>query len=422
MKILLIEPTLSHTQIYSKKLSNRLNIYPPLTLAQLAGITPNCHEVKAIFEKYQRIDFEWGADLVCISCLTPVAPRAYEIADTFREKKIPVILGGWHPSALPEEAKQHADAVVVGEAEAVWEKILIDIQHNELKSFYRNTKPVDLCCIQSANRSVNQGIGFIAGIQASRGCPMGCEFCGVTNSSDGRIFRKRPIEHVIKEIQSIKQKYLYFYDPSLTIDPKYTKQLFREMKSLHKKFICFGNVDVLQKDEELLQTASEAGCQKWFIGFESVSQETINKLGKRSNKVEQYASSIKKIHDYGMAVIGAFIFGFDTDTKDVFCTTTQMIYDLHIDIAEFTILTPYPGTPLFDRLDREGRILTKDWSKYTEKDNVVFKPKQMSPDELLEGTQQVKQEVNSLSGILRRSLHNKQFILHNLFDNLFQSF
>ncbi len=422
MKLLLVEPGLSNTQSYGRKLSNRLNIYPPLTLAQLAGATPRDHEVCAVFERYQKVDFDWEGDVVCISCLTPVAPRAYEIADIFRSRGIPVILGGWHPSALPEEAKKHADAVVIGEAEGVWEQVLTDLQHDDLQPFYRNTKPVDLCCIPSANRSVNQGIGFIAGVQASRGCPMGCEFCGVTNSSDGRIFRKRPIENVIKELQSVRQRHLYFYDPSLTIDPEHTKQLFREMKYLNKKFICFGNADVLQRDEELLQVASDAGCQKWFIGFESVSQETINKIGKRSNKVEQYASSIKKIHEYGMAVIGAFIFGFDTDTKDVFRTTSHMIYDLHIDIAEFTILTPYPGTPLFDRLDKEERILTKDWSKYTEKDNVVFKPRHMTPTELLEGTRQVKQEVNSVSGILKRSLRNKQLFIHNLFDNLFQTF
>jgi len=422
MKILLIEPTISTDQKYHRKLSNRLNIYPPLTLAQLAGITPSSHEVEAISERYQKIDFHWEGDVVCISCLTPVAPRAYEIADVFRTNNIPVILGGWHPSALPEEAKQHADAVVIGEAEGVWKKLLTDIEHGELKPFYKNDTPVDLHDVPSANRTVNRGIGFIAGVQASRGCPMGCEFCGVTNSSDGRVFRKRHIKNVIEEIQEIRQKYLYFYDPSLTIDPTYTKQLFHAMKHVHKKFICFGNADVLQKDKELLQAASDAGCQKWFIGFESISQDTINALGKRSNKVEQYTSSIKEIHDHGMAVIGAFIFGFDTDTKNVFNTTAQMIYDLRIDIAECTVLTPYPGTPLFNRLHREGRILTKDWSKYTEHNNVVFQPKHMTPDELLNGTKQVKQKVNSLSGILRRSLHNKQFFMHNMFDNIFQTF
>jgi len=422
MKILFIEARIPGKPAYDRRLSTRLNIYPSLTLAQLAGITPGKHEVEAIFERYQNIDFEWDGDLVGISCLTPLAPRAYEIADRFRKKGTKVVLGGWHPSALPMEAKQHADAVVIGEAEIIWPKLLNDLEKNELKPFYKNETPVDLSCIKSADREINQGISFVTGIQASRGCPMGCEFCGVTNSPDGRIFRKRPIEDVIEEIKSIRQKHLYFYDPSMTINPDYAKQLFKAMQDLNKKFVCFGNVDVLGGDDELLKLASEAGCENWFVGFESISQETINKLGKKSNKVENYASSIKKIHEYGMAVIGAFIFGFDTDTKDVFDNTAGMIYDLSIDIAELTILTPYPGTPLFDRLDKEGRILTKDWSKYTEKENVVFMPKNMKPEDLLDGTLRVKKKVNSLSGISTRLLNNKNFSFHNIFGNMFQYF
>ena len=420
MRILFIEPRTMNNSAYDKKLSNRFNIYPPLALAQLAGMTPEKHKVEAIFERYQNVDFEWDGDVVGLSCLTSVAPRAYEIADRFRKKGTTVVLGGWHPSALPMEAKQHADAVVIGEAEIIWPRLLNDLEKNELKPFYKNETPVDLSCIKSADREINQGISFVAGIQASRGCPMGCEFCGVTNSPDGRIFRKRSVENVVEEIKTIRQKHLYFYDPSMTINPDYAKQLFRAMRDLNKKFVCFGNVDVLGRDDELLKLASEAGCENWFVGFESISQETINKLNKKSNKVENYASSIKKIHEYGMTVIGAFIFGFDTDTKDVFDNTAEMIYDLSIDIAEFTILTPYPGTPLFDRLDKEGRILTKDWSKYTEKDNVVFMPKNMTPEDLLDGTLRVKKKINSLSGISRRLLHNKNFSFHNILGNLFQ--
>jgi len=422
MRILLIEPKMTSDLVYNKKLSNRFNIYPSLALAQLAGVTPETQKVEAIFEKYQNVDFDWDGDLVGISCLTPVAPRAYEIADRFRKKGTKVILGGWHPTALPGEAKQHADSVVTGEAEIIWPRLLEDLEKNELKPFYKNEKPVDLGCIKSADRKINQGISFTSGIQASRGCPMGCEFCGVTNSPEGRIFRKRPIEKVVEEIKSIRQKHLYFYDPSMTINPDYTKQLFKAMQSLNKKFICFGNIDVLGKDDELLELASRAGCENWFVGFESISQETINKLDKKSNKVEDYASSIKKIHEHGMSVIGAFIFGFDTDTKNVFDNTADMIYDLNIDITELTILTPYPGTPLFDRLDREGRILTKDWSKYTEKNNVVFMPKNMTPEELLDGTLRVKKKVNSISGISKRMLNNKNFSFSNIFGNLFQHF
>jgi radical SAM superfamily enzyme YgiQ (UPF0313 family) len=225
---------------------------------------------------------------------------------------------------------------------------------------------------------------------------------------------------VIDEIKTIKQRNLYFYDPSLTINPDYTKELFKAMKGLNKKFTCFGNIDILGKDEEFLKLASEAGCQNWYVGFESVSQETINKLGKRSNKVENYSSAVKKINDNGMHIIGAFIFGFDTDKKDVFDNTIKMVYTLDIDFAEFTILTPYPGTPLFDRLDKEGRILTKNWSKYTEHGNVVFKPKYMTPEELLHGAERVRKEINSFSGISKRLLSAKKVNLHNIVGNIFQ--
>lgn len=420
MKILLIEPKYKYSTSYQKKLSTRLNIFPPLALAQLAGVTPEEHEITAVFEHHKDIDFEWDGDVVGISCITPLAPRAYEIADEFRRHGKTVVLGGWHPSALPLEAKEHADSVVIGEAELNWITLLNDLEKNELKPFYKNKKPVDLSCVPPANRNINQGINFIAGIQASRGCPMGCEFCGITNTPDGRIFRKRPIENVIKEIKLIRQKRLYFYDPSLTIDPEYTKQLFRAMDGLNKKFVCFGNIDVLGRDIELLKLAYNAGCENWYVGFESISQDTINKLGKKSNKVENYASSINKIHKHGMGVIGGFIFGFDSDTKDIFDNAVEMIYDLNIDIAEFTILTPYPGTPLFYRLEKEGRILTKDWSKYTEKGNVVFQPKQMSPKELLDGTERASHKVNSFSSIINQIIKNKNLSLRMFIGNMFQ--
>jgi len=183
---------------------------------------------------------------------------------------------------------------------------------------------------------------------------------------------------------------------------------------LNKRFIAFGNIDVLSRDDELLKLAGEAGCRMWFIGLESLSQKVIDRLGKKSNKVENYASAIKKIHDYGIGVIGAFIFGFDEDTPDVFNYTTEMVYELAIDTPEFTILTPYPGTPLFERLEREGRILTRDWSRYTEKGNVVFQPKNMTPSQLLEGTNKAIREVSSLSGFMKRTIYDKHFFVRNI--------
>ena len=182
------------------------------------------------------------------------------------------------------------------------------------------------------------------------------------------------------------------------------------MKELNKNFYAFGNMNVLLRDEELLKLAREAGCISWFVGFESISQETINNLGKTSNKVDNYKLCVNKIHDHDMSVIGAFIFGFDTDTRDVFEKTKDMIYDLGIDVVEVTNLTPYPGTPLYEKLDKQGRILTKDWSKYLERGEVVFQPKNMSPTELRDKTLDVYFEFQSMSSIIKRLPKNKKII------------
>ncbi|MCD6468506.1 MAG: B12-binding domain-containing radical SAM protein [Thermoplasmata archaeon] len=412
MRILLIYPKMKFS--YKKTPWLIMRFFPSLALDQIAGNTPSRHEVKIVDEERQKIKFNCDVDVVGISCVTPQAPRAYEIADGFRKRGVKVVIGGWHPSALPEEAKQHADSVVIGEAELTWPRLLKDLEKGELKPFYRNNEPVDLRNIKPAKRGLAGGVNIISAVQASRGCPMGCEFCGVSNSIYGKVFRMRPVEDVVEELRSIKQRRLWFYDPSLTINPRYTKELFRRMKELDKRFVAFGNIDVLSRDDELLRLAGEAGCQMWFIGLESLSQRVIDRLGKKSNRVENYASAIRKIHDYGIGVIGAFIFGFDEDTLEVFDYTKEMVYELAIDAAEFTILTPYPGTPLFYRLKREERIFTYDWSKYTQQGNVVFQPKNMTPDQLLNGTNRVIREVGSPSGFMKRAFNDKHFFIRNI--------
>jgi radical SAM superfamily enzyme YgiQ (UPF0313 family) len=410
MNILLIQPRSPGACEHKKNILTKLNIYPALGLEQIAGNTDPNHKVTIVHEDSKNIKFGSKWDLIGISCTTPQAFRAYEIAAEFKKRGIPVILGGPHPSALPEEAKQYADSVVIGEADVNWPKLLIDLENGNLKQFYRNDSPVDLANLKMPNRRINSHVSLIGAAQATRGCPQGCEFCGVTNSQYGKVFRTRPIEKVIEDLCSMKQKKFWFYDPSLTTNPTYSKQLFKAMKGLNKKFVAFGNMNVLARDDELLKLSRDAGCITWYIGFESVSQETIDKLGKTSNKVEQYADCVKKIHDHGISTIGAFIFGFDTDTRDVFEKTKEMIYNLSIDIVAITNLTPYPGTPLYERLEREGRILTKDWTRYTELGNVVFQPKYMSPQELLEGTIQTHLEFQTLSAIIKRVPDNKQLI------------
>lgn len=406
MKILLIQPNYAPDLGFFDELRLKLVFNPYITLQQIATVTPEKHEVTILDEVFQRIDFDEKYDIVGITCCTPSAPRAYEIADEFRRRGARVVLGGYHPSALPQEAKQHADSVVIGEAENSWPVLLQDVEKNRLQPFYHCTQSVNLDSLPPLKRNIGQYGLFSVRIEATRGCRYRCEFCSISNSEIGwHVFRKRPIENVIREIQSIPQKRLTFSDASLTLDVEYTKSLFKEMKHLNKKFICYGNAHVLNKDEELLRLAKDAGCYMWNIGFESISQESLDAAGKKINKVEDYYSVVKKIKKYEMAVLGQFIFGFDTDTVDIFDSTADAIHNIDVDAPSLSILTPYPGTPLFTRLNNEGRILTKDWSKYTLND-VVFQPKQMSPEELLNGFHSMIKAFYNISDVMKRNLQS----------------
>jgi len=368
----------------------------------LATVTPTEHSIKFIDERYQRINYNEECDIVGISSMTSSAVRAYEIADKFRVQGIPVILGGWHASALPDEAKQHADSVVLGDAEESWPQLLKDLEKGELKPFYE--KPVDLKTIPAACRNMilHREISFIGEIQATRGCSMGCKYCSVTNSIHRREFRIRPIEDIVKEISSLPSKYFLFLDSSLTLNPKFTKQLFKAMKRLNKKFSCNGNVSILHRDDELLKLAREAGCVEWAIGFESISQKSLSLVGKTTNNVEEFSHTINKIHDHGIAVKGNFMFGLDGDHPDIFDKTIDAINDWDLDLVDFSILTPFPGTPLFDYLEKEKRIITRDWSKY-DGFHVVYKPKHMSPQELFDEVTRVRRTVYSIYNNIRRA-------------------
>lgn len=397
MKILLVEPHLGikRTWLY------RFVYYRSLALEQIAALTPPEHDVEIIEEKFQDVNFNKEYDLVGISCLTCNVIRGYEIADKFRRRNVKVVLGGYHPTALPNEAKQHADSVVLGEAELTWSELLKDFENGTLKPFYQPINFVDPKNIPAPKRSKFRNPMYES-IQATRGCPNQCKFCAM-QKVEGSIFRPRPISNVIDEIQGIKCKNLFFVDSSMTLNPSYSKSLFQEMKELNKRFECFGNINVLARDNELLKIASDAGCYRWLVGIESISQETINTMSKYTNKVEKYATAIKNIKDHNMMVTGLFMFGFDGDTSDVFNKTLDAMNKWDLDYATFSILTPYPGTPLSEQLKRENRITSYDWYRYTE-GNVNFKPKNMTEEQLLEGIKKAASEYYSFSNSLRRCI------------------
>jgi len=398
MKILLLMPHPTGKRSFYARFT-----YPSLTLQQIAAITPREHDVEIVDERFEIVNLNKDYDLVGISCMTYNSIRGYEIADYFRKKGVKVVFGGYHASLLPKETKQHADSVVIGEAEETWPRLLKDLEKNSLKAFYRAEKLVEPKEIPSARHDIGVYNPFTEAIQASRGCPTGCEFCAM-QAVEGPRFRGRPVDNLINEMKTIIAKKIFFADASLTINPKYTKSLFTGMKEINAKFECFGNINVLTRDDELLKTASDAGVYKWYIGIESISQENINAAGKRTNKVEEYAKAMQKIKDHGMTVTGFFMFGFDNDTPDIFQRTLKAIYDWGLEEVSFSIVTPYPGTRLFKRLEEEGRITSYDWSQYTE-GNVNFKPNKMTEQELLKGIRDIAADFFSIKNSFRRSFN-----------------
>lgn len=402
MRILFVFPSILP---YKKKPSVTFHrMGSPYVFRYLASVTPDSHDIEIVDERFEKIDYNQNYDIVGITVYTVNSKHAYEIAGKFRKRGVTVILGGPHPTVLLEEAKQYADAVVVGEAEEIWPQLLKDFDKGKLKPIYRQTKPVDLSKISLKNDKLNKVKTIRNTVGASRGCPNHCEFCYLTNNQFGRVYRTRPIKGVRDELSSIQQKQIFFHDASITVNVNHTKHLFKEIQDLNKKFICCGTVDVLSSDDELLSIAREAGCVEWFVGFESILQKNIVEIGKSTNEVKEYTNAVKKIHNHGMLVTGSFIFGFDGDTKNIFSKTLNAVLDMNLDSTAFHILTPYPGTPLFARLEKEGRILTKDWSKYIEMDDVVFQPKNMTPLELLEGVNWIKKQYYSYIDITKRTI------------------
>ena len=408
MKILLVFPQIEHGQSTVRDKGSWSSIlfgYPIITLPHLATLTPKIHSVKIVNENYDTINFDEDADLVGITCYTMTAPRVYQIADEFRRRGKTVVLGGYHPTALPEEAKQHADSIVLSEAEATWSELIHDIEKGKLKPFYGPSLDFDMAEIPPIRRDLIKHNPIMGAVQTTRGCPYQCEFCAIA-SFCGHGVKQRPIKNVIEEIKQMPNRVFVIHDPSLTINPGYAREFFKEMirQKIRKAWVANANSNVLNKaDTEFLTLARKSGCMEWFVGFESVKQESLNGVKKTGNKVENFKKMIKKIHEHGMTIQGGIIFGFDEDTPDVFDLTIEKMYEWEIDSVEINILTPYPGTPLFDRFEREGRLITKDWSRYNQVD-VVFKPKHMSEKELLEGARKVAKEFYRIPNVLGRTV------------------
>jgi len=396
MKILLISPTVD-----TEKRTNRELILPQLALYILESLTPPEHEVEIIEEETTHIDLEQDCDLIGISCMTANAPRAYELCREFKKRGKTVILGGVHPTILPNEALEHADGVVIGEAEGVWENLLVDLQNNKLKKKYHDPDPdLGKYVSKDFNKIVKKGLFNIIPIMTSRGCPYNCEFCCVTNLF-GRKIRHIPIENIVKDIQNSGAKNFMFLDDNIIGHPKYAKALFRAIKPLKIRWVGQASVSLLVGDDELIQLAAESGCKALFFGIESVSLEQLQLMRKALKDIEHLENALKKIKKMGILIHASVVFGFDNDTKETFNETVKFLIKNKVSTVSFNILTPYPGTKIYEDLKNENRLTTSDWSYY-DHNTVVFKPRNMTSYDLQIGKINARKKFYSISSVLKR--------------------
>ena len=406
MKILLVFPRIDHGSQTVQDRGSWASIlygYPIITLPHIASLTPRKHEVKIVNENFDTLDFNEDCDLVGITTYTMTAPRVYKIADEFRKRGKKVVLGGYHPTAMPDEAIQHADSIVLSEAEGTWPQVVADAEKGKLQRFYGPNPDFDMAAIPPIRRDLIVHNPVLGAVQTTRGCYNQCEFCAIASFCQHGI-KQRPIKNVVEELKQMPNFIFIFHDPHLTAVPKYARALFKEMirQKIRKGWVANGTSNILGKvDDEFLKLARKAGCVEWFVGFESVSQDALNGIKKNVNKVENFRKTIQRLHKYDMTVQGGIIFGFDEDTPDIFDASLEKMYEWQMDAVEINILTPYPGTPLFDRLDKAGRILTRDWSKYNQVE-VVFQPKHMTPEELFNGARKVAKRFYSIPNVVGR--------------------
>jgi radical SAM superfamily enzyme YgiQ (UPF0313 family) len=379
--------------------------YAPLTLSTLAALVPEeLHaEVTIQDEGVQPLDLDFDADLVGITAITGTAFRAYALADQLRAKGHTVVLGGVHATLLPDEAAGHADALVLGYAEKSWPELLRDLAAGRpLRPRYFAPTERRLL-VPQARRDLLQKKKYatVNSIEATRGCPHKCDFCAVP-AAWPNIYAHRPIEDVVAELQTFEKRHAVFIDLSPVEDVNYAKALYRAMIPLRLRWIGLATTRIAE-DAELLKLAAQSGCKGLLIGFESISQDTLNETHKGFHAAAGYGEVVKKLHDHGIGIQGCFVFGFDSDDASVFERTAEFVDRTKIDLPRYAVVTPFPGTGLYRRWEAEGRLLHKNWALY-DVEHVVFQPRQMSPERLQEGLEWTWRQSYCWRSIGRRML------------------
>jgi radical SAM superfamily enzyme YgiQ (UPF0313 family) len=432
-RLLLVDPYPRNNPYHLTASERRAVWFPKLSLPTIAAYTPEHWEVGLVDEAVQDIDFDYPCDMVGLSIMTCYAPRAYEIAAEFRKRGRTIVMGGVHPTYCPEEALQYADAIVCGEAEDLWPQLARDFEAGVMQRVYKMTSFPALERYKSPRVELLSPDAYMTR-QCSfttRGCHFDCEFCSVS-PFNGKTTRRRPVEEVVNELQRVQRwirselverlrdeplwdafvtalrirvgiedgSIVAFVDDLHNSNRAYCRELWTALKPLKIKWGCQSTL-FLADDEEMVKLAAESGCVSVFVGMESLDEDSLDETNKPFNRVHKFSQEIKMFHDYGIMVNPGIVFGFDNDDESVFERAVDFLTKNKVELAYFNVLTPLPGTALYDRYNNAGRIFDRDWSKYDGK-HVVFQPSRMTPEQLQEGFYWANHQFYSLPSIWKR--------------------
>jgi len=393
-----------YVQRYRK--GHELDFVPPLTGIHLAAITPPRHRVRVIHQQLQAVDLGTDADLIALSFFSGFAPEAFRLAGLFRARGKRVVAGGPHVTYDPEGTLSHVDSVVIGEAESVWAEMLDDAEAGRLRPVYHGS-PCDMKGLPTPRYDLLPPRFFVPRVvQATRGCPFRCSFCTVPTLNPG--FRMRPVDEVLADVAYDRfphwwqRKVVWFWDDNLTINRPYIKELLARMVPLRRWWLTQASLDVA-RDDELLALMEASGCIGIFFGLETFTAESLAHANKRQNRVAWYSEAIARLHRRGIAVMAGFIAGFDGDTPETVERMADNLYAIGVDVPFLSVLTPFKGTPLYEQMAGDGRMLPERGWEFYNGYNVTFRPRAMTPDELLTAHRRLWRRAFSLPHALGRA-------------------
>lgn len=405
--LLLIQPLVGPYNSTSRK--GRNGWLPSLTIPLLASLVPSHIEVIAIDENIEDIDFNVDVDIVGITTLTSQATRAYQIAQEFRSRAKTVIMGGFHPTLMPHEAKAYCDSVVIGEAEGILGRLFHDWEHGELQPFYKSRERPDLSKLPVPRYDLLKPDRYFYNwmpVQTTRGCPLRCKFCSVTEFFKGS-FRKSTIDRVLRDIKATSSNKIFFVDDNLTIHAKFAKELFRALIPLNINWGGQSNIKFV-RDKELLQTAKESGCFFMLTGIDTLNEMTLKSIHKPCNKIEDYKEELQIMREAGIVCHASIIIGFDYDSLETFNRTFDFLMENHVPVIYLNMLTPLPGTEIYAQFKREKRIFENEWRDFFSLEP-TFSPAQMSVDDFRGRFMEVYRKCYSFPNIARRLLASPRF-------------